>query len=255
MLAIKRLQFTTIRHNPETILADTLVLGVYEGRHLTEPAQRVDRLVQRKLSAFLADRAFEGRMGQMMSFMGFPGLKAQEILIIGLGVRDKWNRAQFRKAQSTAMEYSARTGSRTIINTLTAITEGDIPAAWRIRHAVEATYQAIYRFTECLGKNSKKSHAPRLERVHFVLTDIKISDADARSAIASGSAIAQGVFLCRNLANLPPNIATPRFLAAEARKLVQSDPRFKLKVLTERELKRGGLNALMAVSQGSHEPP
>ncbi|MHB1544300.1 MAG: leucyl aminopeptidase [Gammaproteobacteria bacterium] len=252
---IKRLQFTTIRQNPEAILADTLVLGVYEGRNFTEPAQHVDRLVHRRLSAFLADRAFEGRSGQMMSLLGLPGIKAQEILVIGLGARDKWNRAQFRKVQNAVMEHLSRTGSRTVINTLTAITERDILTGWSIRQTVEASYQAIYRFTECLGQNSKKTSFPRLERIHLVLAGSKISETDTRSAIASGTAMAHGIFLCRNLANLPPNIATPRFLAAEARKLAQSDPRFKLKILTEREMKRIGLNALLAVAQGSHEPP
>lgn len=255
MFAIKPLQFTTIRQNPEAILADTLVVGVFEGRKLTEPALWVDKLSQRRLSAILADRVFEGRRGQMVSLFGLSGTKAQEVLVVGLGVRDKWNSRSFRRVLTTVMEHLAKTGSRTVINTLTAVDEEAIPVLWKIRQAVESAYEASYRFTACLGKNAQKSHSPRLERVHLMLSSAKITETDARSAIMTGTAMAQGVFLCRNLANLPPNIATPRFLAAEARKLAQSNRSFKLKVLTEREIKRLGLNALMAVAQGSHEPP
>lgn len=256
MFAFKRLQFTTIWQKPETVVADTLVLGVFTGRRLTDPAQHIDRVTGRRLSSFLSDRGFEGHKGHVISLTGLSGLKAQEILIVGLGPAEKWNRSQFRAAQHTALAYLTRTGSRSAINTLTAITEGNLQSEWKIRHAVEAAYQATYRFTECLGAQSKKKALPaRLERIHLFLSGTRTPESVTRAAIASGTAISQGVFLCRNLANLPPNIATPRFLASEARKLAQSDRHFKLKVLTERELKRDGLNALMAVAQGSHEPP
>ncbi len=255
MLDHKRLQFTTIRLNPEAIQADTLILGVFEGRDLTEPVRHVDRLVHRKISGFLADRAFEGRKGQMLSLSGLPEVKAQEILIVGLGTRSRWSRQEFRKVQETTMRHLAGTGTRTVINTLTAVTDRDMPPGWGIRQAVEASYQAVYRFTECLGQSRKKALLPRLDRIHLMVSDGRITEPDIRAAIQTGTAVSQGICFCRDLANLPPNIATPRYLAAEARQLAERDPRFKLKILTERDLKRIGLNALLAVAQGSHEPP
>jgi leucyl aminopeptidase len=67
--------------------------------------------------------------------------------------------------------------------------------------------------------------------------------------------MAQGVRLCRDLGNRPPNLATPRHLAAEARKLAAQNSRFRIRILTEKEMESLGMNALLAVAKGSVEPP
>jgi leucyl aminopeptidase len=69
-----------------------------------------------------------------------------------------------------------------------------------------------------------------------------------------GLAIADGMDLARDLGNRPPNVCTPSHLAETARDIAKSYKNFKVKVLTEREIKKLGMGALWSVTQGAEEP-
>src|SRR4029079_3241181 len=58
----------------------------------------------------------------------------------------------------------------------------------------------------------------------------------------------------RDLGNRPPNVCTPSHLADTARELAKKFPRMNAKVLTEVEMKRLGMGALLSVTQGAEEP-
>jgi leucyl aminopeptidase len=75
-----------------------------------------------------------------------------------------------------------------------------------------------------------------------------------RSALAVGLAVAAGVDLARDLANTPPNVATPAWMAAQASALARRH-RGRVTVLSPTELKRRGMGGLLAVGGGSANPP
>ncbi len=78
--------------------------------------------------------------------------------------------------------------------------------------------------------------------------------ATGERAIKDGLAIANGVALARDLANLPPNICTPTYLAEQAKKLGQSQKSVKVTVLDEAAMEKLGMGSLLSVSQGSRQP-
>ncbi|HUG73820.1 MAG TPA: leucyl aminopeptidase, partial [Steroidobacteraceae bacterium] len=61
--------------------------------------------------------------------------------------------------------------------------------------------------------------------------------------------------LLRDLGNLPPNVCTPRYLAQQAKELAREHPSLKVRVLDEAAIKRLKMGCLLAVSQGSAQPP
>ncbi|MCI0591087.1 MAG: leucyl aminopeptidase, partial [Gammaproteobacteria bacterium] len=73
-------------------------------------------------------------------------------------------------------------------------------------------------------------------------------------AITEGQAIANGVKLTKDLANLPSNICTPTYLADQAIELQKTHESIKVKVMEEAEMEQLGMGALLAVSRGSREP-
>ena len=79
--------------------------------------------------------------------------------------------------------------------------------------------------------------------------------AAVRRGLEEGAAVAAGQLWTRELGDLPPNVCTPRYLAAQARKLARGDERFTVTVLDRTEMKKRGMGALLAVAQGSAEPP
>jgi len=67
-------------------------------------------------------------------------------------------------------------------------------------------------------------------------------------------AVAAGMALAKDLANLPGNICTPAYLANEARRLGRSHKSIRTSVLEEKEMERLGMGALLSVSRGSRQP-
>ena len=77
--------------------------------------------------------------------------------------------------------------------------------------------------------------------------------AAARAAWGARSAIADGVLMARDLVNEPPNVLGPIAFADRAKGL--KDLGVAVEVLTETQMKKLGMRALLGVSQGSAQPP
>lgn len=76
--------------------------------------------------------------------------------------------------------------------------------------------------------------------------------AAARKAFVDARAVADGVILARDLVNEPANTLGPVELAEQARAL--SALGLKVEILTEKEMKKLGMGALLGVAQGSSRP-
>jgi len=88
------------------------------------------------------------------------------------------------------------------------------------------------------------------------ISDIAIAVADpaaAKAAWASRGAIADGVLLARDLVNEPPNVLGPVEFAERVQALKKTG--LAIDVLTEKEMGKLGMNALIGVAQGSSRPP
>jgi leucyl aminopeptidase len=79
--------------------------------------------------------------------------------------------------------------------------------------------------------------------------------AQEKEAVAQGQAIANGLRLAKNLGNEPSNICTPTYLGEQAKQLAKEFSSIKTEVLDVAAMKKLGMGALLAVGQGSNEPP
>ena len=73
-------------------------------------------------------------------------------------------------------------------------------------------------------------------------------------AFKKGQLIGQQTNACRELSNTPGGSMTPEILVADAKKAIKNTG-IKLKVLDEKEMKKLGMNAVLAVASGSKEKP
>ncbi len=87
-------------------------------------------------------------------------------------------------------------------------------------------------------------------------TSVTIAVADAAAANkawAARDAVSAGAILARDLVNEPPNVLGPVEFAARASALKKLG--VKVEVLTEKEMTKLGMRALLGVAQGSARPP
>ncbi len=110
---------------------------------------------------------------------------------------------------------------------------------------------AGYRFDQFLTSASS-GPKPVLKRLSLI--DASLSDAEAKRALKRTQAIVDAVAFARDLANTPPNVATPEWMAEEARSLAKKMG-MKVRVLGEKELLRRKMGGILAVGSGSARPP
>lgn len=73
-------------------------------------------------------------------------------------------------------------------------------------------------------------------------------------SLARCAAVGEGIRLARHLAEQPGNICTPGFLAQTARKMGKKYP-LSVKILERKQMEALGMGGLLAVAQGSAQPP
>jgi leucyl aminopeptidase len=110
----------------------------------------------------------------------------------------------------------------------------------------------LYRINDL--KSTRRPRPPLLARLLAGPVDAA-GMARARSGMEAGGAVIESSRLVRNLANLPSNVCTPRYLANQARQLAQTYRRVRVRVLDEAAIRRLKMGCFLAVAQGSEEPP
>ena len=233
-----------------TLAVDCLVLGVFEEAELGGEARSVDTACGGRLKKILERGDFPGRAGDTLLVGDLPGISATHVLLTGLGTAKQFQRKSWRKAWAAAAAALARTGIGSCAVALDRPELRQLDDYYLGRAVAEITVSALYRINDL--KTGKKPRAAALAKV---LAGPVRRAAAAERGLLHGEAVAAAMTVQRDLANLPGNICTPRFLAEQARALAKRQGGVRVRVLDEVAIRREKMGCLLAVSQGSHEPP
>lgn len=245
------MEFSIKSGSPEKQRTACVVLGVFEPRKLSAAAEIVDSAAKQYLGDILRRGDMEGKSGSSLLLHGVPGVEADRVLLIGLGKEREFREKEYRAALSTAVRQLNETGGFDGTIYLTELPVKKRDAAWRIRQAAMIVQDALYRFDRL---KSKKDEVRRPLRKLTFCVSRRSELALAEDALAQGLAIAAGVEIAKDLGNLPGNICTPSYLADQARQLAK-DLGLAVDVLDRADMEKLGMNTLLSVARGSHEPP
>jgi len=242
------LEFSTKALPPERVTAGCIAVGIYEQRKLSPAAEALDRATRGRLRDVLKRGDMDGRVGAARVLYSLPHLRCERVLLVGLGRESEFGPKQYRDAVRAAVSALADTGARDAHVCLPELHVAGRDLEWKMRHATIVAGDALYRFEET---KSKKSPARKLKSIVFAAS---ARGTAADRGLAQGRAIAAGMSLARDLGNLPSNICTPTYLAAEARRLAKAW-KLGVSILERRDMQRLGMGALLAVAKGSRQPP
>ncbi len=196
-------------------------------------------------------RDFDGSKGQEALFYGHPDQAIPRIMAIGLGEEDKFSLQIFRTAVASAVARCRSLGLESILIPLPALEVLPTQSTRLVEEAVFASFLGLYRFMDLRTPSPEQKEDPKWLALGF--TQDSVPDAE-HAAARRGEHAAQGVYLARNLANTPPNIMTPKALA-EAAQTVAKKHGMKYTMLDPKELDKLGCNSILAVGNGSNNPP
>ncbi|HEX7817675.1 leucyl aminopeptidase [Dyella sp.] len=242
------LQFSLGSAAPETVDTPCVVVGVYENGVLTSAAARVNTAAQGAIKQQIESGDISGKAGSTNVLFAPPGLTAKRVLVVGLGVQKSFDGARYQKIHLEAARALARLPIDSAVSYLTEVEVPQHDATWRVRTAALAADHATYRYTATF-KPREKSSQPELGTVQFA------SGEDASIGLDQAKAIAEGVRFARELANLPPNICNPAYIADQATLFAERHEKVSCQVLDHVELEKLGFGSLLAVGRGSANKP
>jgi len=194
------------------------------------------------LSRLAADalkaRHLEPKPGKLLQAYRSAGIAAPRVVLAGAG---DGSGKRVQAAVQAAVGSLRTSGAKRLVICLPADASDDA-----VRAAVAATAEASYVYVA----TKSKPEGRELQRVIIAVGDA----ASYKAGFGAAQAAANGIEFARELANLPPNLATPTRLGDEAKKLAKTHG-FQCEVLGPKEIGKIGMGSFLAVAQGSEQPP
>ena len=212
-------------------LEGTVAVLIGDDGALDALGRRIDKAMKGALTRLIDDKDFEKAKEGAGFGLAYPGgLAAQMLVAVKLGKR---------ASELDARRAGAAIASRAKGKVVTI-------AAGAHRRADEIAYGCLlrdYRYVEM------KSDAPKRDRS---VTLMATKEDLVRSALAAKIAVAQGVFLTRDLVSAPANHLTTTAFANRIRDMEGAG--LTIEVLDEAAMEAKGMRALLGVGQGSRSP-
>lgn len=226
--------------------ADGIVLGLYENNEFSKSFNEIDLAAQGYLNRLIQSGELTGKLGQTLLLRDLPGVATKRVLIVGCGKKGELTERRYNQLIQSMLKALNNANIREVVSYLTEIEIKDRDLYWNVRFAIEIIEHTNYRFDRF---KSEKPESTALESFIFN-TDCP----QAQRAIAHAQAVSAGVKAARDIANMPPNICNPAYLAEQAKHLAAEFGALSLEVIDETQMAELGMNAYLAVSRGSANP-
>ena len=221
---------------PAHVQTEMLAVGVFKGDDLPSELNAA--------AGVLSEGDFSGKKGETALLYAPDGLAARRLLLVGLGDKSSFGLDGLRRAAATAAKR-ARTLKLDDAAFVLPTSEGSAARVAAAEVAAEGAALGLYRFER--HKTGEEPH----ELGAFALVH---DDEGAEEGARTGTKIAAGALLARDLANEPSNTATPEYLAERAREISDRYD-MDLTILDRAAIEAEGLNGLATVGRSASNEP
>lgn len=242
------MEFSIKSAAPEKLRTDCLLVGIYEGKKLTDLAKALDAVSDKAISAALKSGDMEGKAGSTLMLREVAGVTASRVLLVGLGKADEANLKSLRNSARAAVK-ALPAGVENIATDFAGLSIKKTTVQQKAAAVAEVVLDAIYK----VNAVKAKSIEPHPLKQVVLLAD-KADAAAAEAGVQQGQGLGLGVALAKDLGNLPPNICTPTYLGKQAEKLAK-EYGFKVEVLEQAAIEKLNMGSFLGVTRGSEEPP
>lgn len=234
------------------VKADLFVAGYFKDEKDLKTLKKIDPAFAKAAETAILKKRFEGKRGENFSSYQAGYRQAPEMLLLGLGEKKELTAASLRKSAGTLIGLASGHKALKVRVLLDSFLSESLPAEEAAKIITEISFLASYRFVRY--KTKKKDDPLGVPEFVELVTEKKELVGGLRLAMARAEKIAKAVLFARNLNNEPGNVMNPPRLAREAKKLA-AEKELECKVLGFEELKKLGMNGILAVNQGSVAPP
>ncbi|MEK6904025.1 MAG: leucyl aminopeptidase [Nanoarchaeota archaeon] len=225
----------------EGIQSDVLFLPIFQDRRFGKITSEINKELKGLIDNALKLDEFSGELGKFYNIL--YNSKIKRIVLTGLGKEKEFSKEKFRKAVGNITRYARGLKAKKI--------------AVCLENVNFKAYDLGFMCAEglILGNYSFEQHKTKeRDKITYVGNAVLITDEKINEGIEEGKIVSESVLIARDLVNTPSMIKVPVYIAEKAKKIC-SENKISFKVFYKNELKKMGMNALLAVNAGSVNEP
>ncbi|PAE20048.1 leucyl aminopeptidase [Bacillus sp. 7504-2] len=229
---------------------ECIVIGVLDKpEKFSGSLSKLDELFAGQLTELVKSGDISAKKKSISKIHTFGKIGAKRLIFVGLGKEKELTLELLRESFGKAFkEIQASKLAEAAIYLDTFVTEA-IESVDAVHVLSEALPLAIYEFEGY----KQKSNEPKKEIEKVII--LSEDDADEIQAAATvGYVYGKGTNSARTLVNTPGNLLTATDMANYAKELGEKY-HFEVEILEKEDMLKLGMGALLAVNQGSDEPP
>ena len=214
------------------------------GGELSASATKLDKKAGGALTRAIKASRFDGKKGQLLNVIAPAGTKLDRVMLVGLGKATDITDLEMQNlgGRIYAATYQAKNGAVAV--EVDAVKDAKLNAGDIAAEIAFGANLRSYRFDKYKTK-LKPEQKPSIK----MLTLSCAGFANARKKYTGLAKVADGVFFTRDLVSEPPNILYPDTLAKQAKTLEKLG--VIVQILSESQMRKLGMGALLGVGQGS----
>lgn len=232
------------------IKTDMIAIGVFEGSiNSSAVLKQLDEKLGGAVKKVYKFEDFKGKALSSVLLYGNEKIKANKVLLVGLGDKKKFKIDVLRRASGLACKRAVADKCKNVSLALV----GDVKDIDLVEAGIamgEGAYFGAYKYDEFVSESSR----PRRLDV-WVVDNVQNRLTKLSKGLKIGSVIGDAQCISRTLSNRPGNVMYPGALVSEARKLAAKTVGLTCKVFDEKQLKQKKMGGILAVGCGSARPP
>ncbi|MCZ6776524.1 MAG: leucyl aminopeptidase [Ignavibacteria bacterium] len=248
---------TAQRSTLRTTRADLIAQFIFEDNDVFKKQIAELKASLKDISAVFKAATFRGK--EQETLLLYPkGILAKRLLLVGLGKSEKLNLEKLRRASATCAKTAQASKAKSV-----GLVEPDAAVLAKARVDLgenqwesvgkalgEGAALGVYKFDKYLTSTENKN---TLKQVIIASNDVKRSK-QVSKGLKQAQVVCEATYFARDLENAPANEIYP---ASLARRVIASARRnkFRVRVFDKKKIKQLGMGGLLAVSQGSVNPP
>lgn len=228
-----------------------LVIGVFEDDLETnEIFNEIDQQFTNELTKLISTNNIKLTAKSITSLFTFGKISAKQLIIVGLGPKSELTTNCLRETFGKLFKTVKQQAINNVTLHLDTFTKDGLEIAQVAELTGESLLLSTYELVDYKQQSDKVEQQIEKVIIYSKLAELEIISA----ALNVGYAYGKATNSARSLVNLPSNFLNAAELANYAEQLADKY-NFEIEVLDRDELQSLGMGALLAVNEGSVEPP
>jgi leucyl aminopeptidase len=227
---------------------NALVLGVFKDNPVQGVLADMNKKLNNELSRMQENKELTGEKGEVKVVATQGNLPAQKLVLVGLGEEKKLTTETLRRASAKAAKAVRCSSVQSFSTTLQDCTVKEKNLKDTTQAVVEGILLGLYDFKKYVTVDKDK-----IKKVKEATILTQKDEKEVKEGCSKGKILSENVNYVRDLVNEQPAIATPTYLASEAKKLEGKN--CSVKVFGQKEIEKMKMGGLLGVAKGSSQEP